>query len=142
MHNPADVVDNVTVHGGRSSDTWRVREVLGDVLSSADGAVLALDWPITVRARCETCAHEWEPMVRRGRFRRMRCPACDGTATAECEVVSEIGRSSRWADRTLSGLGLPRAHVHSIVAGGSEPGARTFVVAGEDLRSVSGGGHR
>jgi hypothetical protein len=70
---------------------------------------------MTATARCLTCGHQWQPLLRRARFRHAVCPSCGGTDLAETEVLSMIPAGSAWAERTLAELGLPRAHVHVIV---------------------------
>jgi adenylyltransferase/sulfurtransferase len=140
MHGADDVLDGVAVREGRSSAAWRVADLLHEVADGPGQAALLLDWPITVRARCESCRHEWEPMMRRARFRRSTCPACGADAVVECESVAEIEAASPWATRTLSSLGLPSAHVHSVVHRKPDGVRRHFVVPGDDVATLHGSG--
>jgi len=105
------------------SDIWTPRELFQRA-GWSDG-FLVLDWPITAGAQCHSCGHQWEPLVRRARFRRARCPSCGSADLVELEVVSGISASSPWAGRTLAELGLPRGHVHETVSSERESEAET-----------------
>jgi hypothetical protein len=120
LHDPASVVEAVRECPEARSDSWTP----GDVLRQAGtvGGSLALDWPVTSKARCRSCGHEWEPLVRRARFRRQRCGACAGTDLVELEVLSAIRADSPWAGRALADLGFPHGHVYEI-ADERDPGA-------------------
>jgi len=122
MHDPASIVSDVRECPDATSETWTPADVL-DRAGAPDGFI-AFDWPMTAKARCRTCQHEWEPLVRRARFRRQACPACGGRDLVEIEVLAGVDRQSPWARRTLSRLGLPAAHVYEIVA---RPGHNTRV---------------
>jgi hypothetical protein len=99
----------------RTSDMVSVEELLAQ---AGPGSTLLLDWPLTSKAACRACGHAWEPLVRRARFRRSRCPSCGASDPVEREVVAEVGAGSPLASRPLSALGVPRWHVHEIVGAG------------------------
>jgi hypothetical protein len=91
-----------------------------ELLERAEGgeagtAVLLLDWPLCVRARCEECGESWAPMQRIAAFRRRaRCPGCRSGNVVETETISRIGRDSPWARLSPAKLGLPERHLHTI----------------------------
>jgi molybdopterin/thiamine biosynthesis adenylyltransferase len=118
LHEPSTFLLDVETRTDRRSSSWRV----GDLIAEAGADNLQLDWPITARAACRACGETWRPLVRRARFRRTPCPNCGGADLVELEVVSSISSESPLADRSLSELGLPSAHVHDLV-GGPEGGA-------------------
>ena len=92
-----------------------------------------------MRARCRSCAHDWEPLLRRARFRRQRCPRCDGHDLVETEVLAGIRATSPWAQRTLADLGLPRGHVYEIIPDGNDEIERVHVEVTGDLIDVTDG---
>jgi adenylyltransferase/sulfurtransferase len=116
----------------RTSEDLTVQELLA---CAGDDATLLLDWPLTARAACRACGHEWEPLVRRARFRRSRCPACGGGDPVEREVIAEVTARSPFAARTLLAFGCPRWHVHELVAAG-EGSARVHVEVSGDRPGV------
>jgi hypothetical protein len=115
----------------RRSDRWIVRDLLAE--SAPPGGALQLDWPLTGRAVCRACRHEWAPLVRRARFRREQCPACQSDEIVETEVVATIDAASVWAARTVADLGLPPGHVHEVVAVEGDDVRRVFVEVSGDL---------
>jgi len=135
LHDPMSVVTEVRECAAARSDRWTPLDLLREA-GQPDGCV-ALDWPVTAKARCRSCGHEWEPLLRRARFRRQRCPACRGTDLVETEVVAFVRADSPWAGRTLAALGFPGAHVYEI-AGGSD--ARIHVEVTGDLDASEAAG--
>jgi hypothetical protein len=115
LHDPRSEVDGVHECATARSEALTPADLFRE--AGVDNGCLALDWPITAVARCQACGHQWEPFMRRARFRRQVCPGCGGTDLVETEVLSAITRDSRWAGRTLADLGLPRAHVHEVAYG-------------------------
>jgi hypothetical protein len=115
------------------SDQWTVNDLLQH--AGTPRGHLALDWPMTARARCHSCGHEWEPLLRRARFQRQTCPACGAADLVEVEVLSSLTAGSRWSERTLKELGLPLGHVHEIADDGN-PDARVHVEMTGDLPLV------
>jgi adenylyltransferase/sulfurtransferase len=113
LHEPASVIRTVREYRDARSDTVTPRDVLRES-DRADG-YLAFDWPMTSRARCNACGHDWEPMVRRARFRRQHCPACDGRDLTEIDVLSGVRAESPFAGRMLADLGLPRGHIYEAM---------------------------
>jgi hypothetical protein len=139
LHEADAVVSSVVVREDRRSGDWTVDGLLRETAGSHDAA-LCLDWPMTAAARCESCGHEWEPWLRRARFRRSRCPRCGGRELVEKQVVTEISRTSEWAARTLLTLGLPGRHIHDVVVGHGADRRHVFVEPGGDVvRSVGVG---
>jgi hypothetical protein len=118
LHEPSSVVRNVVERRDRRSSEWTVGEMIAE--SGDPAGSLVLDWPLTAKARCERCGHEWEPLVRRARFRGSPCPGCGATDLVELEVLTSVDRASPWASRTLAGLGLPAGHIHEIARGSPE----------------------
>jgi hypothetical protein len=111
LHEPTAFLEEIDERADRRSTSWQVRDLLRET-----GAVsLQLDWPLTARALCRQCGETWEPLVRRARFRQVRCPVCAATDVVETEVVSTVAADSPLAHRSLAELGLPPGHVHEIV---------------------------
>jgi adenylyltransferase/sulfurtransferase len=115
LHQPESFIHTVIERSDRVSEEWTA----GQLLSESGAAFLTFDWPITVRAVCRDCRHEWEPFVRRARFRRAHCPRCCGLDLAETEVLTGVEPGSTWAGRSLTALGLPRGHIHEVIGGES-----------------------
>jgi hypothetical protein len=111
LHDSASVI-NTVIEAAETSDRWTPLDILR--AAGAERGTVILDWPVTVRAVCQTCRHEWEPFVRRARFRREICPACGSRQLAEIDVVSGIDAQSHWADRTLTSLGFPSGHIYEV----------------------------
>jgi len=135
LHEAGSLVRDVCERRDRVSTDWTAGELLRE--TAQDTGFLAFDWPMTARASCRRCGHEWSPMLRRARFRRAHCPACDSADLSEKEVLSGVDRASAWADRSLDALGLPRAHVHEIVLGSDPDGPRRHVEITGDLLAVT-----
>ena len=112
MHDPASIVGAVVECASANSDTTTPLDLFRE--AGVSEGYIALDWPMTARALCRTCAHAWEPLVRRARFRRATCPSCGGTDLVETEVLSVIAAASPWATRTCAALGLPRGHIFEV----------------------------
>jgi hypothetical protein len=120
----------------RTSATWTAAALLAE--SDATEGFLVFDWPLTARARCQRCAHHWEPLLRRARFRTTRCPACGGDDLLETEVLTGINATSEWAERSLAALGLPAGHVHEVVVGTGTDAERRHVEVTGDLLASAG----
>ena len=133
LHDPESVIRDVCQRTDRSSEAWTAAQLLAE--TSDAGGFLSLDWPITARAMCRQCGHEWEPMVRRARFRKQVCPHCEGGDVAETEVLTGIDASSSWAERSLADLGLPLGHIHEVVLGSTADAPRRHVEVSGDLRA-------
>jgi molybdopterin/thiamine biosynthesis adenylyltransferase len=131
LHESPARAEEVAARPDRASVSWSVRDMLDETLGADAGAILRLDWPLTVGARCGACGHDWEPLVRRARFRRSACPRCGASVISETKVVSEIGRDSPWADRPLAAIGLPSWHVHELVALSTPPRRVLVEVSGD-----------
>lgn len=131
LHQPESLIREVAERPDRQSATWTVAGLLAEAGSGP--AFLNFDWPMTARAACRACAHEWEPMMRRARFRRETCPACGGDELVELEVLTGLAPSSPWAARTISSLGLPSGHVHEVVLGMTPDAPRRYVEVTGDL---------
>ena len=131
LHQPESAVRVVNEHPERRSAEWTVTELLAEV--SPDPAFLHFDWPITARAGCRTCGREWEPMLRRARFRRERCSACASDDVVEREVLTGLDAQSPWSRRPLAALGLPSGHVHEVVLGSDADAPRRHVEVTGDL---------
>jgi adenylyltransferase/sulfurtransferase len=123
LHDPQSVVTDLRECAEARSDRWTPR----DVLRETGGRYLALDWPITARATCRSCGHEWEPMLRRARFRRATCPGCESRDLVETDVLNMIDERSPWAGRSLASLGLPSGHVYEVICGGDAEAERVHV---------------
>jgi hypothetical protein len=95
-----------------------------------DEGTLVLDWPTVATASCRACGKDWEPMLRRARFRGIRCVACGSADVVEETVLTSIAPASEWSTRFLADLGQPSAHVHEIA---SATGERVFVELGGDF---------
>lgn len=90
-----------------------------DLLRRAESAVgpdalLLLDWPLCVAARCLDCGAGWRPMRRLAAVRR-RCPECDGAHIELTRVVDHIDLDSDFADAELSLVGVPERHLCTVV---------------------------
>ena len=73
------------------------------------GMVCGWEWPICLRARCQSCATEWRPLMRRARLRT--CPACGSERILALECVDRISASSRL---TPESIGLPEDHRYTV----------------------------
>jgi molybdopterin/thiamine biosynthesis adenylyltransferase len=131
LHQQESLVREVTERADRVSAEWTSAELLAETGNSA--AFLNFDWPITARALCRSCAHAWEPMLRRARFRREHCPRCSGVDVAETEVLTGLNAASPWAGRSLLSLGLPAGHIHEVVLGTDPEAARRHIEVTGDL---------
>jgi adenylyltransferase/sulfurtransferase len=131
LHDPVSLVRTVRECPDGRSDSWTLTDLLRET-ANLDGS-LALDWPMTAKARCRSCGQEWEPLVRRARFRRQRCVACGGADLVEIEVLSCLQASSPWAGHTLAALGLPSGHVHEIAHDDDPDAERVHVEMTGDL---------
>jgi len=119
LHDPSTAMTSVIECPDARSDVWTPADVL-----QAGGhprGQIVLDWPMTARARCRSCAHEWSPLVRRARFRRAVCPKCAADDLVETEVLTVIASDSPWASCTLVQLGLPDGQIYEV--SGSEHGS-------------------
>jgi adenylyltransferase/sulfurtransferase len=118
LHDPSTAMTSVLECADGCSTVWTP----ADVLRACDRphGHIVLDWPITARARCRACGHEWEPLVRRARFRRQVCPACGADEPIPTQVLTVIDWDSPWSSRTLAQLGLPAGHIYEVVEGGGE----------------------
>jgi len=98
-----------------------VEELLGSVeAGGAHPAALVLDWPVCARARCAQCGFIWAPMRRLAWVRRFGgCPACRHQEFGALEVIRAVARDSPWAAYTLSELGLPEHHLHTVLLDGN-----------------------
>jgi hypothetical protein len=131
LHDPDSLVRAVEECCEARSDEWTPRDLLQRF--GEDGSYLLLDWPITCKALCRGCAHEWEPMVRRARFRRQSCPACASDDLIESDVLTTVNADSPWATRTLAALGFPRGHVYEIGSERSPDAPRRHIEITGDL---------
>jgi ThiF family len=113
LHDSASIMRAVRECPEARSDAWTPADLLREA-DCIDG-YLVFDWPMTSKARCRACGHQWEPLLRRARFRLQRCPGCDGVDLVETEVLSGLRATSPWAERTLADLGLPRGHVYEAI---------------------------
>jgi adenylyltransferase/sulfurtransferase len=129
LHDPSSVMTSVIECREARSDAWTPADVL-QAAGHPEGHVV-LDWPITARARCRSCAHEWAPFVRRARFRRAHCPACGAADVVETETLTAIASDSPWVSRTLTQLGLPGGQIYEVV--GSDRGSAVHVEITGDL---------
>lgn len=134
LHQSESVIRDVRERIDRSSHDWTAAQVLAE--TAACGGFLSFDWPMTARAACHACGHAWEPLMRRARFRRERCPGCGSTDIAETEVLTGVHSASAWADRSLAALGLPAGHIHEVVVGSTADAPRCHVEVTGDLRPV------
>lgn len=75
----------------------------------APGTSLGWEWPICLRARCQSCNAEWQPLVRRARMKR--CPACGGERILALECVDEMSAEADW---TPGCIGLPEDHRYTV----------------------------
>jgi hypothetical protein len=131
LHNPESVVTSVRECHDAKSDRWTPVDLLR--CADAPDGVVMLDWPMTARAICRACGHQWEPFVRRARFRGQRCPQCNAGDVVETEVLGGVSADSPWAHRTLAELGLPAGHVFEIVPGSGDTSNRIHVEVTGDL---------
>ena len=115
LHDPESVFRTIDERPDRVSEQWTPAQMLQE--TGSDATFLIFDWPITARASCRGCKHEWEPLMRRARFRRERCPRCHGDDLVEIEVLTGVAADGPWSQRSLAALGLPRGHIHEVVVG-------------------------
>ena len=73
------------------------------------GMVCGWEWPICLRARCQSCHTEWRPLMRRARLKA--CPTCGGGRILALECVDRIEASSRL---TPESIGLPEDHRYTV----------------------------
>jgi adenylyltransferase/sulfurtransferase len=86
----------------------------GDLMG-AEGQVIELDWPVCVRARCQNCKLDYQPLIRLGRFRKEGvCPSCGSHKVAEQEVLRRIPAGSRWASLRPCDFSLPAGHLYTV----------------------------
>jgi hypothetical protein len=131
LHDPDSLIREVDERTDRVSSEWTPAQLFAEI---AGGEMfLNFDWPVTARATCHACRHEWEPLMRRARFRRERCPACGSDDLVETEVLTGIDPRSPWADRPLAALGLPRAHIHEVIVGSGASMRRRHIEVTGDL---------
>ena len=135
LHDPASLVTTLVEDTTASSDRWTPLDVLR--AANADRGSLVLDWPITVKAICQNCRHEWAPFARRARFRRQACPACASRDIAELDVMSSIDAESPWAGRTLASLGFPRGNIYEVARDTQTETDRLHVELSGDLSVMS-----
>jgi molybdopterin/thiamine biosynthesis adenylyltransferase len=140
LHDSASIVRTVRECPEARSDRWTPSDLLRQ--SGRIDGYLAFDWPMTSKARCRSCGHEWEPLVRRARFRRQGCPGCGNLDVVETEVLSGVRATSPWAERTLAELGLPRGHVYETIQDDDVETERVHVeVTGDLLDADADEGH-
>jgi hypothetical protein len=93
-------------------DHQQVRDLIG----TYGGERIELDWPVCVKARCQLCHTNWQPMRRTAWLRRHGvCPSCQGRQFIELENLRYISFHSEWASKTVTSLGLPPRHLYSII---------------------------
>ena len=131
LHEPASVVRSPKEYPERRSSEWTPRAMFTEL--GLERGFLQFDWPISAEAVCRGCAHTWQPLVRRARFRKTVCPACGSADVAETLVLDGVDSTSSWADKTLQELGLPAGHVHEIVCGTDADSPRVHVEVTGDL---------
>jgi len=86
-----------------------------DLLRLHDGGRIELDWPLCVRARCQLCHTDWQPMRKTAWLRKYGlCPSCRGGQFIELENLRYIDIHSSWASKSMSSLGLLPRHLYSI----------------------------
>jgi len=139
LHDPESHMRIVDEHPARRSEQWIVAEMLSEV--AAGPSFLHFDWPITVRAACRACGHQWEPMLRRARFRHEGCQACASKDVVETEILTGLDGQSQWSVRSLAALGLPSGHVHEVVLGSTPDAPRRYVEVTGDLLPVNREAH-
>ncbi len=135
LHDSESLIREVEERVDRVSDNWTAAQLLAEAGGEVNGtdAFVHFDWPITVGASCRACQHTWEPMLRRARFRRERCPKCASADVVETNVLTGLDASSSWAERPLTALGLPRGHIHEVVLGSRHDAPRRHVEVTGDL---------
>ena len=131
LHEPASVVRNPKEYPDKHSSEWTPGAMFAEL--GIENGFLQFDWPISAEAVCRVCAHAWQPLVRRARFRKAVCSACGSADVVETLVLDGIAAASPWAERTLAELGLPRAHVHEIVCGTDADSPRVHLEVTGDL---------
>ena len=73
------------------------------------GMVCNWEWPICLRARCQSCHTEWPPLMRRARVKK--CPTCGSDRILALECVDRISAPSRL---TPESIGLPEDHRYTV----------------------------
>ena len=73
------------------------------------GMVCSWEWPICLKARCQSCATEWRPLIRRARLKT--CPQCGSEKVLALECVDRISSPSRL---TPESIGLPEDHRYTV----------------------------
>jgi molybdopterin-synthase adenylyltransferase len=77
--------------------------------------VLELDWTLCLRARCATCCHLWDPLVRVATLRRHTvCPNCHGTHLHPIDTLTTLRSAHPAARLTPDQLSLPQDHLFSL----------------------------
>ena len=84
-------------------------------LAAPGSSGILLDWPITMRVRCQNCRCEWAPMRRAAVVRRSStCPSCGSARILELKTVRKVERGSVWSDMRPALLGLPENHRYAM----------------------------
>lgn len=84
----------------------------------AEDEAACWEWPVCLRARCQSCGHEWSPRQRAVRLRRAgRCPACGSRRLLELETRNSLSGAEPLAELAPAELGLPPDHLYSIRKG-------------------------
>ena len=73
------------------------------------GMVCSWEWPICLRAKCQSCHTEWQPLVRRARLKT--CPRCGSDRILALECVDRISAPLRL---TPESIGLPEDHRYTV----------------------------
>lgn len=85
------------------------------LLDSASGEHLILDWPMCTAAKCLACEHQWEPKLRLAALRRRgQCPSCGSNNILEMQTIRTVGPDSPWIDQPLAALKLPVDHLYTV----------------------------
>jgi hypothetical protein len=129
LHDPSSAITSVIECPEARSTLWTPTDVLN--ACGRPYGHLVLDWPITARARCGSCGHDWEPLTRRARFRRLTCPICTAGELVETEVLTVISHDSPWASRALTQLGLPVAHIHEVKGPSTDEASAHVEITGD-----------
>ncbi len=134
LHQPESYLQHVIEMTAHLSGEWTPGQLFREL--GEGPCQLSFDWPRTVRASCRSCHFEWQPMMRRARFRNSSCPQCGSTDVAEVEVLSSLPADSPWAEYTFTQLGFPLGHIYEVAIGIGANLRRVHVEVTKDVEST------
>jgi molybdopterin/thiamine biosynthesis adenylyltransferase len=131
LHQAESYIQQLIEITEHASTEWTPAELFRE-LGEPD-CYMSFDWPRTLRACCQDCHFEWQPMMRRARFLTSACPRCGSRNLVELEVLKGLPADSPWADCTFAHLGFPAGNIYEIAIGNGPNVRRVHVELTKDL---------